>query len=67
MQPVFSRSLGHTQAGAGHFGARSDSPQTTGERVSAPELSKPCPSYPDNISHQLSGIPGLYRTGQGAR
>lgn len=53
MQPVFSRSFSHSQTGSNHFGARSDSPQTTGERVSAPELSKPCPSHPDNISHQV--------------
>nr|WP_217345480.1 hypothetical protein [Noviherbaspirillum sp. L7-7A]MBV0879763.1 hypothetical protein [Noviherbaspirillum sp. L7-7A] len=53
MQPAFSRSLGHGQPGSSYVGVVNNGPQTTVERTSAPELSKPCPSCPNNISHQV--------------
>ena len=53
MQPAFSRSLSHARTGSGYSSILNDGLQTPGEQVSAPELSKPCPSCPDNISHQV--------------
>jgi len=54
MQPAFSRFRSHGQDGPGYIAVLNDGPETTGEQGGpAVELSKPCPSYPDNISHQV--------------
>ena len=54
MQPAFSRSRSHGQNGPGYVAVLNDGPQTTGEQGGpAFELSRPCPSCPDNIGHQV--------------
>lgn len=54
MQPAFSRSCTHGQNGSSYIPVFNDGPQTTSEQGGpAFELSRPCPSCPDNIGHQV--------------